>query len=354
MKKLMFPSFLFCLFLTTAFFANKVEAQTNTGIFFQAVARDVYSNPAKDRKIYIQSSIIQNSPTGTKVLVEEHQSQTDATGVFSISVGQGTRKEGTAANLTAIEWAKGPYYLNLKISIVPIAPAANWDYTKEWLDIGTTPFGTVPYALYSGSSGALNDKLSIADTAKMLAIYAKAQTVQSLSTAVATKISTNDTSAMLAPYKAAVNALVASNITSLTAAAINSALDSKLNIADSITMYVTPTQLAAKTFDSTAIYNQLGLKANKTYVDAQVAGATIADADVNTKGKLQLAGDLTGTAASPTIANNAITTNKVADGAIVNSKIASGIDGSKINGNISGNAATATNCLLYTSDAADE
>jgi hypothetical protein len=89
MKKLMMRFLLSCFSLSFVFISNQVEAQTNTGIFFQAVARDVYSNPAKDRKIYIQSSIIQSTPTGTKVLVEEHQSQTDATGVFSISVGQG-------------------------------------------------------------------------------------------------------------------------------------------------------------------------------------------------------------------------------------------------------------------------
>jgi hypothetical protein len=278
-------------------FPNKVFSQTQgAGIFFQAVARDNFSNPAKDRKIYIQSTIIQNTENGIKVLIEEHQSQTDPTGVFSISIGQGTRKGGTAPNLGSIEWVKGPYFLNLKIAIQPIAPVINWDYTKELIDLGTTPFGTVPYALYSSSSGALDSKLSIADTTKMLAIYAKAQTVQSLSAAVSTKISTTDTSAMLAPYAKMVNAIVASNITSLTAATINSALDSKvsvadsgvvyvsptqlrgvkfdttsliarvdkkISIADSITQYVTPTQLASKTFDSTAIYRQLALRLNK-------------------------------------------------------------------------------------------
>jgi hypothetical protein len=278
-------------------FSNKVFSQTQgAGIFFQAVARDNFSNPAKDRKIYIQSTIIQTTENGTKVLIEEHQSQTDPTGVFSISLGQGTRKGGTATNLGSIEWVKGPYYLNLKIAIQPIAPVVNWDYTKELIDLGTTPFGTVPYALYSATSGALDSKLSIADTTKMLAIYAKAQTVQSLSAAVSTKISTTDTSAMLAPYAKMVSAIVASNITSLTAATINAALDSKVNvadsgvvyvsptqlkgvkfdttsliarvdkklsIADSITQYITPTQLATKTFDSTAIYKQLALKLNK-------------------------------------------------------------------------------------------
>jgi len=39
----------------------------------------------------------------------------------------------------------------------------------------------------------------------------------------------------------------------------------------------------------------------KTYVDAQVSSATIADADASTKGKLQLAGDLAGSAASPSV-----------------------------------------------------
>ena len=278
-------------------FSNKVFSQTQgAGIFFQAVARDNFSNPAKDRKIYIQSTIIQNTENGTKVLIEEHQSQTDPTGVFSISIGQGTRKGGTAPNLGSIEWAKGPYYLNLKIAIQPIAPVINWDYSKELIDLGTTPFGTVPYALYSSTSGALDSKLSIADTTKMLAIYAKAQTVKSLSAAVSTKISTTDTSAMLAPYAKMVNAIVASNITSLTAAAINSALDSKvsvadsgliyatptqlrgvkfdttsliarvdkkISIADSITQYVTPTQLASKTFDTTSLSNRINLKFNK-------------------------------------------------------------------------------------------
>jgi hypothetical protein len=55
----------------------------------------------------------------------------------------------------------------------------------------------------------------------------------------------------------------------------------------------------------------------KTYVDTAIAGATIVDADATTKGKLQLAGDLSGTAASPEIASNAVTSSKILDGTIV-------------------------------------
>ena len=39
----------------------------------------------------------------------------------------------------------------------------------------------------------------------------------------------------------------------------------------------------------------------KTYVDAQVASATIVDADATTRGKIQLAGDLAGSATSPSV-----------------------------------------------------
>ena len=43
------------------------------------------------------------------------------------------------------------------------------------------------------------------------------------------------------------------------------------------------------------------VKSIKNYVDTQVAGGTIADADASTKGKIQLAGDLSGTAEAPTV-----------------------------------------------------
>jgi len=52
--------------------------------------------------------------------------------------------------------------------------------------------------------------------------------------------------------------------------------------------------------------------ASKQYVDGKIATVTPADATTTTKGIIQLAGDLTGTAASPQIANNVITDNEIA------------------------------------------
>ena len=188
------------LFLFFFIFFITLHANAQTGIFFQAIARDNTANPAKDRKIYVQSNIIQSSPTGTKVLIEEHQTFTDAFGIFNILVGSGTRVGGTVTNISTIDWSKGPYYLNLKIVITPVTAGVGWDYTKEWVDIGTTIFGTVPFALYSANTANINEKLNATDTTKMLEPYAKGKAVQILSMTVDTKLATKDTAAMLAPY----------------------------------------------------------------------------------------------------------------------------------------------------------
>ncbi len=192
---LLIKSFLFCCFII---FSINTNAQS--GIFFQAIARDNYSNSAKDRKIYVQTNIIQSSPTGTIVLAEEHQTNTDGHGVFSIMVGNGIRVGGTVKDLSSIDWSKGPYYLNINIAITPVGGGASWDYTKEWVNLGTTIFGTVPYALFSASTARIDEKLNSIDTAKMLSGYAKAMAVQVLSTSIDTKLSIKDTAAMLAPY----------------------------------------------------------------------------------------------------------------------------------------------------------
>lgn len=188
------------LFLFISFIFLCINANAQTGIFFQAIARDNSTNPAKDRKIYVQTNIIQSSPSGNIVLVEEHKTNTDAFGVFSIMVGNGVRVGGTVAGISTIDWSKGSYYLNIKISITPVSVGATWDYTKEWLDLGTTIFGTVPFALYSSNTARIDEKLNNTDTSKMLSVYAKAQAIQTLSTTIDTRLAIKDTAAMLAPY----------------------------------------------------------------------------------------------------------------------------------------------------------
>jgi hypothetical protein len=197
----MFKNILFIkLFLFGCFIIFSINTNAQTGIFFQAIARDSKSNPARDRKIYVQTNIIRSSPTGTIVLAEEHQTNTDAQGVFSIMVGNGQRVGGTVTGISFIDWSKGPFYLNISIAITPVSVGDSWDYTKEWINLGTTIFGTVPFALFSANTARIDEKLNSIDTARMLLVYAKVQAVQTLSTNLELKLAIKDTAAMLAPY----------------------------------------------------------------------------------------------------------------------------------------------------------
>jgi len=89
------------------------------------------------------------------------------------------------------------------------------------------------------------------------------------------------------------------------------------------------------TTDAASLTKYPAVKTVKDYVDASVVAAT-PDADATTKGKIQLAGDLTGTAASPAIAASAVTTAKINDGAVTSAKIA---DGTIVNADINASAA---------------
>ena len=283
--------------------SNSLLAQiNNNGIFFQAIARDNFTNPAKEKKLYVEVSIIQYTETGNKVFVEQHQTNTDAFGVFNMTIGGGKWINGVAKNLTSIDWANGPFFLNIKIAITPAAPAADWDFTKDWIDLGSTPFGTVPYALYSGSTVDVSSKLSITDTAKMLANYLKTDKLNSFSIDLSKKLNNADTAVMLLPYKNSILSL--SSVSSLrdsTLVKLNAVLDSKMNTKDSLVVFVTPTQLATKTYDTSALNNRINLKINTadsilSYVTpTQLASKTFDITPINTSisTKLNLSDTLT-------------------------------------------------------------
>jgi hypothetical protein len=291
MQKLLF---VFVMFMGVFGF-SKVKAQiapSNNGIFFQAVARDNYSNPAKDRTVYVEASIIQNAANGTKVLTELFQTNTDGLGVFSINIGSGNRIGGTLSGFDKIDWANGPYYLGLKIAIKPLSPVTNWDYTKELIDLGASSFGTVPYAYYSAGTAAVKDQVKISDTAAMLLPYAK-----------------------------------------------KTDLALKVNLADSSSIYVTPTQLRAVKFDTTSIYtvlNQKEIVANKS-----INVTTDATSDIKYPSVRAVKSYVDLQFSNFVLADGSVTTAKIADAAVTNAKIVS-VAGSKVSGDIAGNAATAT------------
>jgi len=100
----------------------------------------------------------------------------------------------------------------------------------------------------------------------------------------------------------------ASDVTTSLAAKANASdvttsLAAKANASDVTTSLATKEDISNKSNAALGTSTTLFPTQNavKTYVDAQVLSATIADANASTKGKLQLAGDLAGTAASPSV-----------------------------------------------------
>jgi hypothetical protein len=104
--------------------------------------------------------------------------------------------------------------------------------------------------------------------------------------------------------------------------ATQTALDTKSNASDVTTSLGLKEDVSNKANtplgSSTTLYPTQN--AVKTYVDAQIASATIADADGSTKGKIQLAGDLAGTAAAPTVPGLALKADALAVNAALNLK----------------------------------
>ena len=90
------------------------------------------------------------------------------------------------------------------------------------------------------------------------------------------------------------------------------------------------TNLSLGNVDNTSDLNKPISTATQAALDAIVATGT-PDATTLAKGKVQLAGDLTGTAEAPLVANDAITADKIKNGSVTDAKIES-VSGSKITG----------------------
>lgn len=119
-----------------------VYAQTvPQGINYQAVARDGSGNVlAGKTNMKIRFTIL--SASSSTLYSEEHTSiPTNQFGLFNLVIGQGTNLDLTKP-FSGILWA-GSHSLKMEIDT---------NGTSGYLDMGTVPFQSVPYALYSPSS----------------------------------------------------------------------------------------------------------------------------------------------------------------------------------------------------------
>jgi hypothetical protein len=141
-----------CLSITQEMKAQ-IKQTPPVGIIFQAIATDPQGNPAAGRTIYVQDAILQKTATGTVVYIETFQVKASATGVFTIVIGKGKVSYGPQS-IASIDWSAGPYFLNIESAIAPVGSTAGW--IPVFIDMGTSQFWSVPYALHAGSITGLN------------------------------------------------------------------------------------------------------------------------------------------------------------------------------------------------------
>ena len=131
------------------------SSQVPQGFTYQAIARDgsgqIIANTTLPVRITIQTSLT----GGTTIWEEEHMSVTsNQFGLIYLVVGTETKKAGTAATFSAIDWNAQPLYLKTTIRY----PGTTWTV------MGTTQLWSVPYSMVAKDVEGPITKLGITGT----------------------------------------------------------------------------------------------------------------------------------------------------------------------------------------------
>ena len=115
-------------------------SQSPSNFTYQSVVRDGSGKLLSNKEISFRISILKNSESGQVVFEEEHSVTTNINGLATLIVGKGTGND----DLGGIDWGDGSYFLKVEID-----PEGGFNFIAE----DTTQLLSVPYALYSSSSG---------------------------------------------------------------------------------------------------------------------------------------------------------------------------------------------------------
>jgi len=137
MKKILLTTI--CLAFATFSFSQTVPQ----GINYQALARDASGDVLMNQALAIQFSVISDINTSAISWQETHTATTNDYGLFSAIIGQGTSTNvGTSLTFDVIDWGLSNHLLKVEI-----------DYGSGYVNMGTTAFMSVPYALHSANPG---------------------------------------------------------------------------------------------------------------------------------------------------------------------------------------------------------
>ena len=141
-------SLVFALFLSINFWAQSPQKMS-----YQAVIRNTSNALITSSPVGMQISILQGSATGSVVYAETQTTITNANGLVSIEIGNGTVVTGT---FSSINWANGPYFIKTETD-----PTGGTAYTIS----GTSELLSVPYALHAKTAESISGGITETDPA---------------------------------------------------------------------------------------------------------------------------------------------------------------------------------------------
>ena len=380
-----------------------VHGYGQTGLNFQGVARTNNNIILASQPISLRLSILQGSATGIAEYVETRRVTTNAQGLFTAVIGD-TGAISTLGNFTTINWRNTPKFLKIEMDVaagnnfisigttqfqyvayaqfansvdaenitgvVPVARGGTGanslssfkttlalnnvnnttdlskpisTATQTALDLKLNAADTLKYVKQTYADSALITKLKLVDTASMLSNRIGKDTLN-LSARINLKANMSDLTTGLALK---LNAIDTSKYTKQTYA--DSALLTKLKLSDTSSML--SNRIGKDTLNLSA---RINLKANSSDM---TSGLLLKENASNKSTAVDLGGTSPSDILFPTqkavkdyvaannsgggVADGGITTIKLADGAVTDAKINT-VSGSKVIGNITGNAVTAT------------
>ena len=132
------------MFYVCIAFAAISYAQAPQAIPYQAVARDNTGNLIANQSISLRFSIHDLTVSGVVIYKETQSATTNALGLFSVNIGQGTPVTGS---FSSIDWAVNAKFLQVEMDVTG---------GNAYIDMGTQQMMSVPYALYAEKSNVPN------------------------------------------------------------------------------------------------------------------------------------------------------------------------------------------------------
>ena len=118
-----------------------IYTQSPSNFTYQSVVRDGSGKLLSNKEISFRISVLKNSDAGQVVFEDEHSVTTNINGLATLIIGKGSGND----DLGEIDWGDGSYFLKVEID-----PQGGFNFIAE----DTTQLLSVPYAMYSNSSGS--------------------------------------------------------------------------------------------------------------------------------------------------------------------------------------------------------